>query len=248
VRRVDDDRDDRDDRDGFAPPADERAEPARRPLPEPERAETPAFDSLDDPLNGPLNRPLLAPLLDPTTGDDILGIQDRRPAPEPEPEREREREPDDEWSQEWVTGTWAMAPSALDERDGERPAPGPVPAEDDELERPTPRPTPRRPARHRFLDEPADDPERAEPDGADERADPPADREERRAEDAGPGESDLGLRPESLARLSDADRQLLARLQAELLEGRKPRNGWRPGVTNGVGRNGHRGTPPDLAG
>ncbi len=61
----------------------------------------------------------------------------------------------------------------------------------------------------------------------------------------------LGLRPESMARLSDADRQLLARLQAELLDGRNPRFGGHAGVTNGSPRNGAspgggRTDPPDL--
>lgn len=60
---------------------------------------------------------------------------------------------------------------------------------------------------------------------------------------------DLGLRPESVARLSPDDRQLLARLQAELLEGRR-----RPGAEadaagtrNGTGPH-RRVGPPDLAG
>ncbi len=81
---------------------------------------------------------------------------------------------------------------------------------------------------------------------------------EPRAEPESNGDA-LGLRPESLARLSDADRQLLARLQAELLEGRKPRVSRRAGIgngagphrpgNNGVGNNGsHRSDPPDLAG
>jgi hypothetical protein len=77
--------------------------------------------------------------------------------------------------------------------------------------------------------------------------------------DPGPEPADLGLRPESLARLSDADRQLLARLQAELLDGRKPRVSRRAGIANGSGTNGSSGNgsgingapradPPDLAG
>lgn len=44
---------------------------------------------------------------------------------------------------------------------------------------------------------------------------------------------DIGLRPESLARLSDADRALLARLQAELVAGRRPHGDGAP--TNGAG-------------
>jgi hypothetical protein len=75
-------------------------------------------------------------------------------------------------------------------------------------------------------------------DHAEETGDEPAgqDREER---------EEIGLRPDSIARLSDADRQLLARLQAELLEGRRQRIGRR--ITNGVPTNGsHRGSPPDY--
>ena len=81
-------------------------------------------------------------------------------------------------------------------------------------------------------------------------------REEQAAE--GPG-----LRPDPVARLSDADRELLARLQAELGSGTRPRTSRRAGVaapngngqsrtgTNGNGTNGNgpgRHDPPDLAG
>lgn len=57
------------------------------------------------------------------------------------------------------------------------------------------------------------------------------------------------LRPESVARLSDADRELLARLQAELDEVPRPRVTRRAGIggtgSNGSGTNGHRPTPSD---
>lgn len=43
-----------------------------------------------------------------------------------------------------------------------------------------------------------------------------------------PSLDDLGLRPESVARLSASDRELLQRLQAELLQGRGPRQGDSP--------------------
>ncbi|MFC4943344.1 hypothetical protein [Pseudonocardia sp. GCM10023141] len=74
---------------------------------------------------------------------------------------------------------------------------------------------------------------------------------------------ELQLRPESLARLSEADRELLARLQAELGQGRKPRVTRRAGVAgvptngsatngspgNGSGpTNGHGGGGPDMSG
>jgi hypothetical protein len=224
-----------DDRDGFEPPADERPEPP----PEPRR-DTPAFESLSDPLNGPLDQPLLAPLLDPTRpDDDTLGSLDR-PSEERRPEPAA-RETDDEWSQEWLSGAWAMSPSALDEPTGPRAEPAPEPdARDEEPERPAPRPVPRAAARHRFLDDlspnrPSRDQDGAEDADDDERDQDREDREE------------LGLRPESIARLSDADRQLLARLQAELLEGRRQRLGRH--ITNGVPTNGsHRGSPPDFGG
>jgi hypothetical protein len=63
---------------------------------------------------------------------------------------------------------------------------------------------------------------------------------------AGPAE--LGLRPESVARLSASGRELLARLQAELQGG--PQLGSRPGGHSPNGGTGPqaRVDPPDLAG
>jgi hypothetical protein len=101
---------------------------------------------------------------------------------------------------------------------------------------------PRAAARHRFADDPAPngspaDHDRSEDDGEDDGDEPSGPDGEDREE--------LGLRAESIARLSDADRQLLARLQAELLEGRRQRIGRR--ITNGVPTNGsHRSSPPDY--
>ena len=258
LRRVDDERD------GFAPPQDERPEPVRD---APERRETPALESLADPLNGPLHQPLLAPLLDPTRPEDgPLGraddgraddgraddgqaddgqaddgqaddgqadngqadngqAEDRRPddrGSDDAVDGPAARQFDDEWSQEWLSGTWAMAPSALDEPAGGREEE----RAEDEPDR-SPRPAPRPPARHRFSDA-----DRERSDEAEEPAAPDAGRDE------------TGMRSDSIARLSDADRQLLARLQAELLEGRRQRIGRR--ITNGVPTNGsHRGVPPD---
>ncbi len=301
VRRLDDGRDDG--RDDLEPLADERAErpaadrrPPRQEEPQPVRGQTPAFNSLSDPLNGPLDQPLLAPLLDPTRREeDPLGLADRRPTPA-EPQ-------DDEWSEEWLSGTWAMAPSALvspaespphistaqqpgertgeppeyveyegrlagtpsrnldppiyatdvrrgtlDERADVRPEREPDPTDDVESGRPAPRPVPRAPARHRFTDEPAaangfPGPLRGRADEGDESDDAP---EPAEAGDHEPDRPELGLRPDSIARLSDGDRQLLARLQSELLEGRRQRVGRRiingtRATTNGS----HRG-PPDL--
>jgi hypothetical protein len=135
-----------------------------------------------------------------------------------------------------------MAPSALDEPSGPRPEPEPAPeaGEGDEPGRPAPRPVPRTPARHRSADDPAPNGSSADHDrdrGEDDGDEPP--------EHDGADREELGLRPDSIARLSDADRQLLARLQAELLEGRRQRIGRR--ITNGVPTNGsHRNPPPDY--
>jgi hypothetical protein len=131
-----------------------------------------------------------------------------------------------------------MAPSALDER----PERAPEPDVDFDPDRRSPRPVPR----HRYADESASNGSHDRDLGpADADADEPADHDADDREREGP---DLGLRPESVARLSDADRQLLARLQADLLDGRRQRITRR--ITNGSGAtaNGsHRG-PPDLAG
>jgi hypothetical protein len=243
--------------------------------------ETPAFDSLNDPLSGPLSEPLLAPLLDPTIReDDPLGVDGRMPADEPEPTRVQE-----DWSSEWQTGSWAMSPSALDDDEPEDTSvASDETAAPDVEERPDARPAPRRAARHRYVDEKASatagegrppEAEAEAPRGRSPEAAPapaPEPVAEPVAEDAptaapepdgtpdpGPEPADLGLRPESLARLSDADRQLLARLQAELLDGRKPRVSRRAGIANGSGTNGSNGNgsgingnpradPPDLAG
>jgi hypothetical protein len=260
-------------------------------------AQTPAFNSLSDPLSGPLNEPLLAPVLDPTIHeDDPLGVAGRPPADDrPRPARAS----DDDWSADWLSGTWAMAPSALDgpardREDARRPDVAEeihdevqdegsdevqdeiqdeaqdevqveLPDEDvpvAEPEPPAPRPAPRRPARHRYADEsgpPAAPPQPAagEPERDQPQPEPEPEPEAEARPEPEPDSSALGLRPESLARLSDADRQLLARLQAELLEGRKPRVGRRAGIGNGVGPHGnngagtngsHRSDPPDLAG
>ncbi|GAA5121613.1 hypothetical protein [Pseudonocardia adelaidensis] len=217
LRRVEDDRDE------LEPGVDQRPEEPREA--QPPRQDTPAFESLSDPLNGPLHRPLLAPLLDPTRPeDDPLGPgaprpADRRPEPAAAPQ-------DDEWSQEWLSGTWAMAPSAFDER------PEPEPVEDVDPGRPAPRPVPR----HRFADEPAPTGSGTEREQPEDTGDEPSGRD-------GGDREEFGLRPDSISRLSDADRQLLARLQAELLEGRRQRIGR---ITNGAPTNGsHRGSPSD---
>jgi len=128
----------------------------------------------------------------------------------------------DGWSADWASGAWAMPQSSGEDRapddratqDRDGPAPraaggpyrnGSSPTSEDESDRIP---------RHRFLNE------------VDQDASSPVD-EARRNEtaaplqgsDVGPGSPDgpdLGLRPEQLARLTDADRDLFGRLQAEL--------------------------------
>ncbi|WP_433290432.1 hypothetical protein ACQPZQ_44255 [Pseudonocardia sp. CA-142604] len=271
------------------------AEAAEPPRPSPQEprdddifrslGQTPAFDALNDPLSGPLREPLLEPLLDPTIGEDKpLGAAAETPTP-----GDDDREParaDDEWSSEWLSGSWAMAPSALADRPPRRPdepesasdevperrvgppRPGQAAARfDDELPSREPRPAPRRPARHRYADEqigegkgvaePPAEP-RPEPEPA-PRPEPPVQGAPAPSPRPDAGGADLGLRPESLARLSDSDRELLARLQAELQGGTRPRvirragiaNGSGPGGSNGNGSGGNgnpRRDPPDLAG
>jgi hypothetical protein len=214
--------------------------------------DTSAFDTLSDtlrdPLNGPLNEPLMAPLLDPTPHETDPPARESRGSRDDAPRRERAEE---DWSDDWFSGSWAMASSDVESRSRPQPSREPDPGPDDveEAEPPLPRPAPRRPARHRYLDEPGAGPEPV--------AEEPAAPEPEPLPEAPPEpqSAELGLRPESVARLSDADRQLLARLQAELLEGRKPRMPRRPGVGAGgknglgAGNNGsHRSDPPDLAG
>ncbi|MEJ3655658.1 hypothetical protein WEH80_22065 [Actinomycetes bacterium KLBMP 9759] len=240
-----------------------RQSPARR------SGESPALAALNDPLSGPLNEPLLDPLLAPRyLDDDPLGVDDAdvpppttqidAPVEEPEPAA-----PEESWAAEWSSGSWAMSEPVEARRTpvGEvdrAPAP----------ERETAEPEHENDwySRHSF-DEPAEAHPQTrpahEPDVEHAEAD---DEPEQQAPAAG---TPLGLRPESLARLSDADRELLARLQAELIEGRKPRMSRRAGIagkeqqssgvpTNGAqangspGNNGHAGprraNPPDLAG
>lgn len=189
-----------------------------------------------DALSGPLDGPLLAPLLDPTVHEnDPLGIGPR-PAVE------------DSWASEWAAGTWAMAPSAI----GGKSSPASPPAEPiagaTEGDPPAPVPTSQRAARHRFADEADDVDAVPEPAVVDDQ--PPQLPTGQSAETAAPSRS------ESMSRLSDADRRLLARLQAELANGPVSRQaGAANGAVapNGVSDaqpNGTRGPdePPGLAG
>lgn len=165
---------------------------------------------------------------------------------------------DGQWANEWSSGSWAMAPSALGDL-----------ATDDDVDGDADADAGRRRARHRSGAElAAEAGEPAQEQVLDVEPAPPAPLPAPPAPlppapmpaapmPAGPENRELGLRPESLARLSDADRELLARLQAELGQGRKPRVTRRAGVgqpnngtpTNGSGpTNGHGSGPPDLAG
>ncbi|MGI5126403.1 hypothetical protein ACQEVB_06255 [Pseudonocardia sp. CA-107938] len=241
------------------------ARPRRRPA-----ADAPALSALSDPLSGPLSEPLMAPLLDPTIHEhDPLGVdhlvgpsrhplapvpdEPDEPAEEPaaeEPAPEPEPSPEDSWAAEWESGAWAMPLDELESSPAEpaattddEPDDGDV---DDDVERePAPRhgldlheepPAPEPPRQLR-----APRPTPMQPNRRGERPDPPAPR--------GP-ESRPATRPEP-ARLSDADRELLARLQAELVQGRKPR---RPGASatgrpgsNGRGPNRRTENPPDAS-
>lgn len=184
----------------------------------------------------------------------------------------------------------ALHDTSEDTGSGRAVPPAPPPEPDPEPEPPAPQPQVQR-ARHRYLREP-DDHGEAPPTVVDaeplsgpiplppaRRAIPmPSGRSEPEPSQDQPAreQPDLGLRPESLARLSESDRELLDQLQAELLEGSRPRvsrtagiggttntaetgpngavrsspNGAGHGDTNGNGRNGdpNRTNPPDLAG
>jgi hypothetical protein len=206
----------------------------------PALVETPPYRPMQDPLSGPLNAPLLAPLLDPTPADDAdVGDEDREydsaafgahdlsplaPAVEA----------DDGWEGEWASGDWAVSSTDIGEARPEEVAPVPVDAARHRYAEPTPAqapPPPPAPARQPGPPQP--------PVAAPGPVAVPAPVPPEPAPDAlpDPHHPDLGLRPDSLARLSDADRELLARLQAELGAGRKPRVTRRAGLTpNGNGR------------
>jgi hypothetical protein len=217
----------------------------------------PALSALNDPLSGPIDQPLLPPRFDPTIQPhDPLGIdyligpsESARRAAEaeaevpPEPEAVETPAFEDSWAAEWESGAWAMPPEKSAEKPAEK-ATGDTPYNGfspryPDTERSEPGsgfvPAPAEPAHDQHArhvrpaeHEPARPPLRPEP-------------PQRRAE-----------RPESGNRLTDADRELLARLQAELVDGRKPRVTRRAGVSRiqPVHNNGTNpdDDPPDLAG
>ncbi len=176
------------------PPQDAVVRPLR-----PAPPDAPALASLIDPATGPLAVPVARPEPEPVIDEhDPLGLG-RLPLSREESrgthrshrteESGRSAEPPAEpWSDDWITGDWAVRPSS----GGEAPT-----AEAD------------------LAPAPADEP--------------------------GPL-----LPPETAARLNDEDRELLARLQAELRVGARSRATRRTGVTPD-GRP-SRPTPPDLAG
>lgn len=182
-------------------------------------ADPPTFRSMQDPLSGPLNVPLLGPLLDPRPpGDEYesrefdgtaLGGHGGVSPLAPDAEATAE----DGWAGEWVSGDWAVASTNTDT------------GEPDDLPE-TPVVAPGDAPRHRYNEPPSVQLLR-----------PPAAQHQPPAPQPDPNRSDFGLRSESLARLSDADRELLARLQAELGASRKPRMTRRTDVApNGNGR------------
>jgi hypothetical protein len=214
----------------------------------PALAETPTYRSMQDPLSGPLHTPLLATQLDPTPDgeqydDDYDDEYDQGPVAGPgvapggeqydsaafgvsplAPEGEAPAE--DGWAGEWASGDWAVASTDLDDEPEDVPAaPEPAPA-----------PAPVSSARHRFAGPPQ--PPLHQPPPPPPPAPVPLPQRPAPEPQPEPHRPDLGLRPDSLARLSDADRELLARLQAELgAAGRKPRITRRAGVVpNGNGR------------
>ncbi len=222
-------------------------------------ADTPTFRSVQDPLSGPLNAPLLATLLDPTPSAGTDGYEDGREyrgaafsmrgvsplAPDANAAVE------DGWAGDWASGEWASGDWAVaspadapdPDFDGDEPEDAPAASA-------APEPVPVDAARHRFAGPQPPPlpplPPLAPTPAAQRQVPEPQRPEPQRPEPQRPepDRNDLGLRPDSLARLSDADRELLARLQAELgAAGRKPRlTRGASAVPNGNGR------PPNLAG
>jgi hypothetical protein len=227
----------------------------------PALADTPMFRSMRDPLSGPLHTPLLAPLLDRTPygeqgapeedeDDDPFGFHGISPLA---PDHPTPAPTEDRWAGEWASGDWAVSSSDI-----ERPPVGGA-AEPDRYESP----------RHRAFGQAEEPPA---PSVAERPAPPyesaapgvrPADPVVSLPRRPGPGpapaaepprpspawaepvDGGLGLRPESVARLSDADRDLLARLQADLGTGTRPRLSRRAGV---AAPNGPAASGPSLNG
>jgi hypothetical protein len=244
--------------------------PRRRPV-----AGAPALAALSDPLSGPLSEPLMAPLLDPTIhAHDPLGVDhlvgpsrhtlaavgsetpeeepqespaeaaepvaEAAPEPAAEPHLESVPEPEllaeDSWAAEWESGAWAMPLDDVEATPADEAAgAGSEPPARHGLDQHDEPPAALEPPRQLRAPRPAP----VQPERRSERQEPPAPRS---------GEP-RPARPEP-TRLSDADRELLARLQAELVQGRKPRRsgapaGGRPG-SNGRGPNRRDTNPPEA--
>ncbi|WP_344736671.1 hypothetical protein [Pseudonocardia petroleophila] len=205
----------------------------------PAGSDSPALASIGDPFGGPIDDREASRTLPPIDEADPLGIG-RLPVEHDAAHRaggEDAGEPappvSDDWLADWISGDWAISrsTSSPDPLDPDQPLPGlSGPVEDapasPEPPRPVPRPAPQPSARP----VPRPSPVR-----------PPA--------PAAPAPS------ETAARLSDADRDLLARLQSELGGGDapRPRVSRRAGIAgeNGNGAPNGRGPhppPPDIAG
>jgi hypothetical protein len=168
----------------------------------------------------------------------------RRNRPRPQDEREPfEPAEEGDWSDEWTSGGWAVAESAPET------APMPIPAADDPGQATPPQGVPATPHDYAAA---ADDPRlstggshalRTEIEHTDPGPPPPVAGPAHALADPptpptgmpimSPPMAEALLKPEALARLSDTDRELLTRLQAELAGGAGP---YAPGVgPNGNG-------------
>lgn len=184
--------------------------------------DSPALASLGDPLSGPIeSAPRRA-----ADDDDPLGI-DRLPLP-PEDRAPTTSDPE-AWLVDWITGDWAMPPAETTAAGQDPNVVAPVAAPRPVVD-PTPIAPPRATAPHPAAD-------RVEID----RVDPPPPRPgRRRAAPPGPAAveppesatepTELVLRPESVTRLSDADRELLARLQSDAGGPPRPRMSRHAGI------------------
>ncbi len=247
----------------LAPVADDGTTPPILPLPAAD-TDTPEFASLGDPLSEPVEpEPHRETVID---EDDPLGIG-RLPVHDAQPGFGPAAPAADSWLADWISGDWAMPRSALDG------AAGPLPPVDGSDLRTSPRAE--APAsRERAEPPPADRVPQIRPRVEIDRVDPPSPRRPvppaapvpATAATGTPGvppesepeQTGLILRPESAARLSESDRELLARLQADLGEGSRRRVTRQPGIDGDDGRHesstgtngrGQRpAAPPDMTG
>lgn len=207
-------------------PADVRALPVTLPS----APGSPAPASLADPMGG-------SPQAVRIDADDPLGIgrlprEDRAPAT-PDP---------DAWLADWITGDWAIPPESTDA------APAPVVDHPPAVDPPVPdRPVAAPPIIAPPIAAPPIPAERVEID----RVDPPPPRPGRRRAEPAAEPTGIVLRPGSVDRLSDTDRDLLVRLQSELSDPPRPRVSRRAGIagaaSTGPSGGGQPAAPPDDA-